>query len=97
VDDLFLTGEENLIAQTKRELSVEFEMKDLGLMHYFLGLEVWQNPGEIFLSQSKYEVDVLRRFGMMDCKSMTTPMISNLKKLQDQVTGTDPEDPTLYR
>jgi hypothetical protein len=50
VDDLFLTGEENLIAQTKRELSVEFEMKDLGFMHYFLGLEVWQKPGEIFLS-----------------------------------------------
>jgi hypothetical protein len=50
VDDLFLTGEETLIAQTKRELSEEFEMKDLGLMHYFLGLEVWQKPGEIFLS-----------------------------------------------
>jgi hypothetical protein len=97
VDDLSLTGEENLIAQTKRELSTEFEMKDLGLMHYFLGLEVWQKPGEIFLSQGKYAVDVLRRFGMMDCKSMSTPMISNLKKLQDQVTGSDPEDPTLYR
>ena len=50
VDDLFLTGEENLIARTKRELSTEFEMKDLGLMHYFLGLEVWQKLGEIFLS-----------------------------------------------
>jgi hypothetical protein len=97
VDDLFLTGEENLIAQTKRELSAEFEMKDLGLMHYFLGLEVWQKPGEIFLSQGKYAVDILRKFGMMDCKSMTTPMISNLKKLQEHVTGSDPEDPTLYR
>ena len=41
VDDLFLTGEEQLIAQCKRELTFEFEMKDLGLMHYFLGLEVW--------------------------------------------------------
>jgi len=41
VDDLFLTREETLIAQTKRELYEEFEMKDLGLMHYFLGLEVW--------------------------------------------------------
>jgi hypothetical protein len=96
VDDLFLTREENLIAQTKRELSTEFEMKDLGLMHYFLGLEVWQKPGEIFFSQSKYAIDVLCRFGMMDCKSMTTPMISNLKKLQDQVVGRYPEDPTLY-
>jgi hypothetical protein len=53
MDDSFLTGEENLIAQTKRELSTEFEMKDLGLMHYFLGLEVWQKPGEIFLSQEQ--------------------------------------------
>jgi hypothetical protein len=49
VDDLFLAGEKNLIAQTKRELSTEFEMKDLGLMHYFLGLEVWQKPCDIFL------------------------------------------------
>jgi hypothetical protein len=54
-------------------------MKDLGLMHYFLGLEVWQKLGEIFRTQRKYVVDMLRRFGMMDCKSMTTPMISNLK------------------
>jgi hypothetical protein len=59
VDDLFLTEEENLIAQTTRGLSAEFEMKNLGLMHYFLGLEVRQRPGEIFLSLNKYAVDVL--------------------------------------
>ena len=41
VDDLFLTGDENVIVGCKRELASEFEMKDLGLMHYFLGLEVW--------------------------------------------------------
>lgn len=82
VDDLFLTGEEHLIAQCKRELTSEFEMKDLGLMHYFLGLEVWQSSDGIFLSQGKYTVDVLRRFGMLDCKSMSTPMVSNLKKLR---------------
>ena len=50
VDHLFLTGEEHLIAQSKRELATEFEMKDLGLLHYFLGLEVRQKTGEIFLS-----------------------------------------------
>jgi hypothetical protein len=72
-------------------------MKDLDLLHYFLSLEFWQKSGEIFLSQGKYVVDVLRRFDMMDCKSMSTPMISNLKKLRDQATGSDPEDPTLYR
>ena len=41
VDDLFLTGEEKLIVECKRILALEFEMKDLGLMHYLLGLEVW--------------------------------------------------------
>ena len=41
VDDLFLTGEEQPIEQCKRELTSGFQMKDLGLMHYFLGLEVW--------------------------------------------------------
>jgi hypothetical protein len=41
VDDLFLTGEEKLITKCKKKLAAEFEMKDLGLMHYFLGLEVW--------------------------------------------------------
>jgi hypothetical protein len=40
VDDLFLIGEENLIIDCKKNLVVEFEMKDLGLMHYFLGLEI---------------------------------------------------------
>ena len=38
VDDLFLTGDEHQIARCKRELTYELEMKDLGLMHYFLGL-----------------------------------------------------------
>ena len=51
VDDLFLTGTDPLFHKCKRKLASEFEMKDLGLMHYFLGLEVWQKPGEIFLSQ----------------------------------------------
>jgi hypothetical protein len=40
VDDLFLTREENLITDCKKKLVAEFEMKDLGLMHYLLGLEV---------------------------------------------------------
>ena len=53
VDDLFLIGVDPLIHQCKRELAVEFEMKDLGLMHYFLRLEIWQRLGEIFLSQGK--------------------------------------------
>jgi hypothetical protein len=39
VDDLFLTGDEKLITESKRKIATEFEMKGLGMMHYFLGLE----------------------------------------------------------
>ena len=58
-------------------------MKELGMMHCFLGMEVWQSADGISLGQGKYAVDTLKRFGMMDCKAMTTPMASNLKLLSD--------------
>ena len=41
VDDLFVIDTDGLISNTKRKLVVEFEMKELGMMHYFLGMEVW--------------------------------------------------------
>ena len=91
---MFLTGDEHLIDECKRELAFEFEMKDLGLLHYFLGLEVQQKTSEIFLSQRKYVQDILSKFRMTDCKPMATPMVTNLKKLHDAVTGSDPVDPT---
>ena len=81
----------------KRELTSELEMKDLGLMHYFLGLEVWQRANEIFLSQGKYTIDVLWIFNMMDCKSMDTSMILNLKNLHETTSGSDLVDPMMYR
>ena len=58
-------------------------MKDLGMMHYFLGMEVWKNTYGISLGQGKYAMEILNRFGMMDCKSMTTPMASNLNLLSN--------------
>jgi hypothetical protein len=75
VDNLFLIGEEKLITDCKKKLAAEFEMKDLGLMHYFLGLEVWQSPEKIFLNQGKYAVEILKRFDMLECKSMNTPVV----------------------
>jgi hypothetical protein len=58
-------------------------MKYLGPMHYFLGLEVWQSPTKIFLNQGKCEVEILKRFYMLECKFMTTPMEMNLKLVVD--------------
>ena len=53
------------------------------MMHYSLGMEVWQNADGISMGQGKYTVEILKSFGMMDCKAMTTPMASNLKLLSD--------------
>ena len=77
VDDLIINGAERLIESCKRELASEFQMKDIVLMHYFLGLEVWQEEGHFFLGQEKYIVDILSRFHMEGCKPMSTPMITN--------------------
>ena len=85
VDDLFITGEERPIAICKRDLTSEFEMTNIRLMHYFLGLEVWQEPNQIFLGQGKYVMDILRRFQMEDCRPTSTPMVTNWKKLHASV------------
>jgi hypothetical protein len=68
-------------------------MKDL--MHYLLGLEVWQSPEKIFLNQGKYAVEIMKRFDMLECKSMYTPMETKLKLLVD--TSSELVDATLYR
>ena len=81
VDDLFLTSGEPLILQYKGELDSEFEMNDCHLMHYFLCLEIWQRPGEIFLFQGRYVVRLLEIFGMKEYKSTNTPMEMNFKTL----------------
>jgi hypothetical protein len=70
-------------------------MKDLGVMHYFLGLEVWHRSDEIFLRQGKYIVEILQSFGMMDYKSMPTPMMINLKLLSDSSSYL--VDPTMCK
>jgi hypothetical protein len=72
-------------------------MKDLGMMHYFLGLEVWQRIYEIFLSEGKYTVEILKKFGMLNCKPMATQMVTNLKKLSVSSSDSDDIDLTLYR
>ena len=61
VGDLFLTGEDKPINECKKKLAAKFEMKDLGMMHYFLGLEVWKYPYEIFLNQGKYTVEIMKK------------------------------------
>jgi hypothetical protein len=95
VDELFLIGEEKLITDCKKKLTASFEMKDLGLMHYLLGIEVCQILEKIFLNQGKYAVEILKRYDMLECKSMNTPMETKLNLLVD--TSSELVDSTLYQ
>eukprot|EP00253_Pinus_taeda_P029374 PITA_29374 len=95
VDDLFITGVERLISGCKEDLAMEFKMNDIGLKHYFLGLEVWQEEGHIFLGQGQYVVDVLSRFHMAYCRPKSTPMNTNWRK--HHALDSSLVDPTLYR
>lgn len=80
VDDLIYTGNDSLMFDIfKKSMMEEFEMTDLGLMHYFLGIEVVQSPSGIFISQKKYVLEILERFKMKDCNSVCTPTEVGLK------------------
>ena len=86
VDDLLTRGEDHLIAEFKQDLAFEFDMKDLGLLHYFLGLEVCQKEDYIFLNQVKYIKDILNRFVVMEKKPLAILMEVNLHKLKEEAT-----------
>ena len=60
-------------------------------------LTVWKRHEEIFLSQGKYTIEILKRFGMLDCDSMATSMDANFKKLKESTSNSDMIDPTMYR
>eukprot|EP00253_Pinus_taeda_P019684 PITA_19684 len=79
----------------KEDLAREFGMKDIGLMHYFLGLEVWKGDGELFVSKGKYENEILQNFYMESCKPMETPLATNWRK--EDVTSGEEVDATIYR
>ncbi|KAL4369603.1 hypothetical protein GQ457_05G026510 [Hibiscus cannabinus] len=69
----------NMVLSFKEEMKKKFEMTDLGLMNYFLGMEVHQGEDGIFISQRKYANDVLKKFKMQNCKPVSTPLVVNEK------------------
>lgn len=96
VDDLIYTGTNiRLVEDFKRKMMNEFEMTDLGVMKYFLGIQVKQSKGEIFISQEKYTEDLLKKFHMENCKSISTPMAANDKLRKDD--GAKKIDAKLFR
>lgn len=97
VDDLIVTGDdENMVEEFKTVMKREFEMSDLGLLNYFLGMEIVQNQEGIFLSQECYAKRLLEKFNMEDCKIMTTPLVPQ-RKHQDEEEEEEYVDVKGYR
>ena len=80
VDDIIFTGNNPcMFNDFKKVMTKEFEMTDIGEMSYFLGVEVKQNQEGIFMSQKKYAEQILSKFRMKDCKTISTPTEAGMK------------------
>eukprot|EP00253_Pinus_taeda_P027767 PITA_27767 len=93
--NLILTRDELLILSCKEDLAREFEIKDLGLLHYFPGLEIWQHNDGLFVSQGKYAREKLEKFNMHGYKPVDTPLPGGWRK--EDATSTKVVDATIYR
>nr|GEW03957.1 putative ribonuclease H-like domain-containing protein [Tanacetum cinerariifolium] len=84
-DDMIITGnDEEEMTRLRTNLFKEFEMKDLGRLKYFLGIEVLRSKQGIFICQKKYVLDLLAETGMIDCKPVDTPMMVNQKLYMEE-------------
>ncbi|XP_042472423.1 uncharacterized mitochondrial protein AtMg00810-like [Zingiber officinale] len=95
VDDIMLgSTSETTLEHLVGYLKGEFKLKDLGVPHYFLGLEIARSKKGIILCQRKYTLDLLHEYGLLGAKPFQTPLQSN-----DHLHHSDSEkiDPTIYR
>eukprot|EP00253_Pinus_taeda_P031280 PITA_31280 len=91
----FTGNDDYLIENFKIVMKEEFEMTDMGLLKYFLGIEVDQNENGIFISQERYVNEALERFYMQDSKAAITPTVMGLK-LSKEDSSKD-INPSLYK
>jgi histone deacetylase 1/2 len=98
VDDIIVTSSsDQAISALLHNLSSEFALKDLGDLHYFLGLEVHKQSNGLLLNQEKYATDLLTRVGMSSCTSCSTPLSPTDTLALTDGSPLGPEDITRYR
>ncbi|KAG6538135.1 hypothetical protein ZIOFF_003246 [Zingiber officinale] len=97
VDDLLITANSpSLITSFKDSVMKEFQMIDLGLMTYFLGMEVHQKKGVgTFVGQTKYCMDLLHKYGMNEANPVVCP--TDYKGAITSITGREKPDAAIYR
>ncbi|PWA51104.1 ribonuclease H-like domain-containing protein [Artemisia annua] len=79
VDDMVITGNNKLeIEKFKQFLNSKFMIKDLGVLKYFLGIEVLENDNGVCLTQRKYCLELLSEYGLLACKPAATPLQQNV-------------------
>jgi len=96
VDDILLTGDDEAeIYALKEYLDQIFKIKDLGLIHYFLGIEVLHVEEGLLLTQRKFAKELLEEFGCTNLSSVSSPLdLSHKLKAEE---GDLLDDPSLYR
>jgi len=96
VDDLIFTiSNPSLFDDFKKTMATEFEMTDIGLMAYYLGIEVKQKEEGIFISQESYAKDILKKFKMNDCNPVSTLVECGVK--MSKYDESEIVDPTLFK
>ena len=96
VDDIIIIGSATIAIQhVISDLRNEFDIKDLGFLHFFLGIQITKTKAGLFLSQEKYIQDLLKKIEMLDSKSVVTPYLPYSRLLKDD--GQPYNNPSLYR
>jgi hypothetical protein len=96
VDDIIVTGNQPTVVQSLiTKLAQEFDIKDLGQLKFFLGLQIDYRSSGFFVHQQKYATDLLAKFNMSTCKPCSTPFVSLSRIRKDD--GIPLSDPTPFR
>lgn len=96
VDDLLVIGNKaSIVEKFKQEMMKVFEMTDLKLMTFFLGMETKQSEYEVFICPKKYAKEILKKFKLKECKEMSAPMNSKEKLCKED--GTEKIDQVYFR
>lgn len=96
VDDIIILSDtEKSMQDIKQSLNKRFKMKDLGQLHFCLGINAEFNGTTLKLHQKHYVHQILEKFGMSNCNAATTPLAIDVQLVRND--GSKPVDPTLYQ
>ena len=95
MDDTLFTGNDDLCKEFLEKMNKEFKISMFREIKFFVGLKIQQNKNGIYITQSKYIKEILKKFGMEDSKLVGTRMCTGLKLTKDD--DLKEVDQTLYR